>query len=233
MVKLVIDAGHGGKDSGAVGATGLNEKVPNLKIALRCGEILSSQGISVEYTRTEDKYITLTERANIANNYNADYFISIHNNSFSDSSASGTETYAYKSGGEGETMARAILNSVVSAIGTKNRGVKYANFAVLRQTLMPATLVEICFISNPDEEARLKDDGFIETVSLAIAKGFLSFIGQDYQEPAPQEPETPDSQEPQAPEPGNRQELLKNYQEALEAFRRLQEKLNQLGELLK
>lgn len=188
VMKLIIDAGHGGTDPGAVGPTGLKEKDITLKLAAKVGDILKNQGVSIGQTRTTDVFVELDDRAAIANNANAEYFLSIHINSAGSPAATGTETYAYKAGGTGEKLAAAIQQRLVAAIGLPNRGVKFANFAVLRETNMPASLVEVCFICNPAEEAMLKQEAFLNKVAKAISLGFLDFIDQAYQEPQKEEP---------------------------------------------
>lgn len=182
MAKLTIDAGHGGYDPGAVGPTGLQEKDVVLTLALKVGNKLTAQGVSVNYTRTDDTFVELSDRAAISNNAGDENFLSIHINSADSAAATGTETYCYSTGGNGEALATAVLNQLVPALGLYNRGVKTANFAVLRQTHAPASLVEVCFISNPNEEAFLKDDGNLDTVATAIAKGVCDYLGVSYSE---------------------------------------------------
>lgn len=177
MIDFTIDAGHGGKDSGAVGATGLKEKDITLKLALKVGSILTSKGVTINYTRTDDRSVELSQRAAIANNAKARFFLSIHINSASSAAANGTETYAFSSGQQGEKLAAAIQKNLVAAIGLANRGVKFANFAVLRETSMPAALTEVNFICNPKEEAMLKDEAFLNKAATGIAKGMIEFLG--------------------------------------------------------
>jgi hypothetical protein len=182
MIDLVLDAGHGGRDPGAIGPTGLQEKECNIYIAKKCGQILKEQGVTVEQTRDDDIYLGLSERAKLANDANCKYFISIHINSADVQSANGTEVYALVKGGEGELLAKKVLDNIVGGINLSSRGVKFANFAVLRETNMPAILVETCFISNSSEEALLREDSFKDKVALSIAKGFLDYIGKSYEE---------------------------------------------------
>ncbi|MCQ4924102.1 N-acetylmuramoyl-L-alanine amidase [Tissierella carlieri] len=193
MIDLTIDAGHGGKDSGAVGTTGVKEKDITLKLALKVGKILSSRGVSVNYTRTDDSSVELSQRAAIANNSKARFFLSIHINSASSPTANGTETYAFSAGGQGEKLAAAVQKNLVAAIGLTNRGVKFANFAVLRETAMPAALTEVNFICNPKEEAMLKDEAFLDKTATGISKGVVEFLGLKWeQQPQPTKPpETP------------------------------------------
>lgn len=182
MVDLALDAGHGGIDPGVVGPTGLMEKECNFYIAKKCEEILKGRGVTVKQTRQEDSFLSLSERVQIANDAKAKYFLSIHINSADVDTAHGTEAYVLAKGGEGEMLAREVLSYLVGATGLADRGVKFANLVVLRDTDMPAVLVEVCFISNPSEESLLRDDDFKDKVALAISKGFLSYIGKPYKD---------------------------------------------------
>lgn len=182
MVDLALDAGHGGIDPGVVGPTGLMEKECNLYIAKKCEEILKGQGVTVKQTRQDDSFLNLSGRVQIANDAKAKYFLSIHVNSADVDTAHGTEAYVLAKGGEGEKLAREVLNYLVGATGLADRGVKFANLVVLRDTDMPAVLVEVCFISNPAEESLLRDDDFKDKVALAISKGFLSYVGKPYKD---------------------------------------------------
>jgi len=175
-VYIMIDPGHGGKDPGAIGPTGLYEKSCTLAIALKVGATLAESGVTVGFTRTTDVFTELSDRAAKANTAGADYFVSIHINSATNAAANGTETYAYATGGKGEKLAKAIQANLVSTIGLTDRGAKTANFAVLRETKMPAALTEVCFINNPAEEALLKTDAFISKAASGIASGILAFL---------------------------------------------------------
>lgn len=184
---VMIDGGHGGKDPGAVGPTGLQEKDVTLKLAAKVGNLLTAQGAKIGYTRTTDVYVELSDRAALANKAGARCFLSIHINSAASATATGTETYAYTTGGQGEKLARAIQSNLVANIRLPDRGVKYKNLAVLRETSMPAALTEVCFICNPSEEALLKDDAFLDKAALGIAKGTSSFLGITWKDSAPQQ----------------------------------------------
>lgn len=180
-MRLIIDPGHGGLDSGAVGPTGLKEKDVNLAVAKKLANYLLSVA-EVKLTRDCDRQLgsdentDLRARVNIAEDWQADYFISVHCNA-GGSSAKGVETYAYKPGGKGEKLAKAIQAELVKATGLVDRGVKFANYYVLRKTSMPAVLVELAFISNPVEEKLLKDPAWQDKVARAIAQGVAGFLG--------------------------------------------------------
>ena len=189
MAKVFIDAGHGGKDPGATG-NGLREKDITLSIATKVAKILQRHKISVGQTRTKDTAISVSERAKKANSFNADIFVSIHANAFTSASAQGVEIYSYPGSSNGAKLARAILSSILSAkIYTKNRGTKTANFAVLKQTKMPATLVEMGFITNSQDAAMLKNRQ--DELAEAIAKGILNYLGIAYKKPAAPKPSAP------------------------------------------
>ncbi len=191
MTDIMIDAGHGGGDPGAVGPTGLKEKDVTLKLAVKAGGMISGQGIGVALTRTTDMFISLSDRSAIANSAAAKYFLSIHINSAGIPKANGTETYALAAGGQGERLAESVQKSLVKSIGLSDRGVKFANYSVLRETKMPAALVEVCFINNPDEESLLKDEAFLDKAALGIAKGVAAFLGVDWKDEGEQKDLTP------------------------------------------
>src|SRR5699024_7955186 len=153
MAKIVIDPGHGGRDSGAIGRNS-KEKDNVLKVAKKLRTLLEGYGHEVILTREGDGYLTLTQRANIANNRKADVFISLHNNSASNNKATGFETFIYNGNVSSKTknLQTAVHDAIAKNIGIPNRGKKRANFAVLRQTKMPAVLVEYAFINNPSDE---------------------------------------------------------------------------------
>ena len=183
---VVLDPGHGGRDTGARGKA-LNEKEANLKIALRVGELLQNKGIEVEYTRTTDIYVELEERAAIANRLNTGLFVSIHNNASTNPSKQGTETYYYAPVDndllflqldERKSLATNLQQQLTAKLKRPNRGVKTANFSVLRNTIMPSALVECVFISNPDEEKLLQQDYFIQWIAEAIANGIAAHMGK-------------------------------------------------------
>lgn len=146
-IKIFIDAGHGGKDSGAVG-NGLYEKDIVLSIALKLGALLNGRGISIKYSRSTDTYLSLEERARLANAWGADLFVSIHANSAT-SSVRGSECYTHPTANTAtKTLSANISRAIASKFGISNRGHKEANFAVLRLSNMSAILVETAFISN-------------------------------------------------------------------------------------
>lgn len=177
MATVIIDAGHGGRDPGAV-YQGRQEKDDVLALALAVGEILQNAGVDVLYTRTEDVYDTPYEKAVIANNSGADYLISLHRNATAaPGGASGIESLVYSKGGEAERLAENI-NEELAALGFKDRGVtERPNLVVLRRTQMPAVLVEAGFIDSPADNEKF--DAEFNEIAQAIADGFLKTIGSD------------------------------------------------------
>lgn len=177
-MKICIDAGHGGKDPGAIGQANTKEKDVVLSIALKVGKILKNNGIETIYTRTTDKYVELSDRVKKSNDAFCDLFLSIHANGVNDKSAHGQETYCYTKGGTGEKLAINIQNEIVKATGLTNRGVKYStNLYTLKHTKAPAALVETAFLTNPEEEKLLKNASWQEKIAKAIAKGVLTTLG--------------------------------------------------------
>lgn len=175
---IVIDAGHGGKDPGAVSG-GVYEKDVNLAISKLVVQELEKYGYNVKATRDTDIYLTLQQRCDISNNSNAAVFVSIHQNSSLSSSAEGVEVYHYPTSTLGKKLAGKILNRIVAKTGLKNRGVKSADYYVLRNTEAIAALVECGFISNPEERSKLTDPAFQKKMAQAIAAGINDFILED------------------------------------------------------
>ena len=172
-IKVFIDAGHGGTDPGAVG-NGLKEKDIVLSIATKLGALLNGRGISIKYSRTTDTYLSLEERARLANAWGADLFVSIHANSAT-SSVRGTECYTHPTANTAtKTLSGNVSRAIASKFGISNRGHKEANFAVLRLSNMPAILVETAFISN-SSDANLLNTRQTD-FSIAIANSILSYF---------------------------------------------------------
>ncbi|NEZ49089.1 N-acetylmuramoyl-L-alanine amidase [Clostridium botulinum] len=184
-IKVAIDPGHGGYDSGAPGHKGVLEKNVALAVGLKLGEVLKNSGIDVVYTRTSDKCpwpsnknAELQMRCDIANNAKADYFVSIHCNSAETASANGIETYYDKDSGRGYTLGKNIQNELVNEFGYRDRGVKPCNFYVVKHTKMQAVLVELEFISNYNREQILNNPAYQQRYAEAIAKGIKDTIGK-------------------------------------------------------
>jgi len=174
---IMIDPGHSGTDPGAVGPSGVKEKDINLLVAERLQLLMAESGIEAYMTRIGDEEVSLAKRAEKANNISADYFISIHCNAANSPTAHGTETYHYPGSVKGRALAQAVQQELVSATGLADRGVKEANFYALRMTAMPAILVELAFLSNPEEERLLATSAFQEKCACAIWEGIKKATG--------------------------------------------------------
>ncbi len=171
---VVIDAGHGGVQSGCV-FDGVMEKDITLSVAKLAREKLSEAGVTVIMTRDGDEDVSLDERCEIANSAGAELFVSIHCNSFTeDEGVSGFEGY-YHLGTEGKRLAEYIMEKAVG-LGVKTRRVKDANYQVLRETDMPAALMEIGFLSNPGERETLQTEEYQDTIAEAVAQGVMKML---------------------------------------------------------
>ena len=189
---VYLDAGHGGYDPGA-SCFGISEKSLTLAIQSRVKAKLEAEGYQVVTTRTSDTYVDLTDRSRAANASESDIFVSIHINASGSSAAQGIETYYYQPYAEypsrinaayhanptrlsmSDTLANAIQSSLINATGAQNQGVKRQTFAVLRETTAPAVLLELGFLSNPQEAARLNTSAYQETLANAIVAGIKSY----------------------------------------------------------
>jgi len=173
---VVIDAGHGDHDPGTTGVTGKKEKDFNLAMALKVGKILEQDSnFEVVLTRSDDTFLELKERAKIANDLKADVFVSIHANSAGSSAATGSETYYQREASK--TLANVMHKHLVQATGLKDRGVRYGNFHVIRETKMPAVLLEVGYLSNKNDEAALFSESFQQRVAQGIADGIKEYLG--------------------------------------------------------
>lgn len=179
MAKVFLDYGHGGNDSGAVGC-GLYEKTITLQIGKKVKSILESNKVQVIESRSGDTNPSLAERANISNNNNADVSVSIHCNCNSGTPATGVETFAYTTSCRGYKLAQAVHSSILNdkSLYRANRGVKTANFAMVRRPIAPACLVEMAFINN-SEDAKILTNKQNE-YAVAIARGILNYLGISY-----------------------------------------------------
>ena len=176
---IAIDPGHGGNDAGAIGPTGVMEKTVTLNVALELEKLLKAQGATVIMTRHTDKTVSpkgakasaieeLQARCDVANSAKADIFISIHADSFTNASARGTTGYYYS-----QTEGQALCEQ----IKTPSRGTKPCNFYVVKNTDMAATLIELAFISNPDEENILSSKEGVLKCAQGIFDGIEDYFG--------------------------------------------------------
>jgi N-acetylmuramoyl-L-alanine amidase len=203
-ITIVIDPGHGGRDTGATSASGLREKDLTLDLAQRLGSLLEQRlGAHVIYTRATDDFISLERRVAIANESRADFLISIHGNSSSFQSVRGVETYYFQNSQEALLQAtdtthqvkqdqnaadaRSFAADVHSALlhglnddkqSTRNRGLKTAPFVVLREAHMPAVLAEVAFISSSKDVERLESPAYRDKVAKALYQGIHNHVSR-------------------------------------------------------
>jgi len=171
---IVLDPGHGGVDSGAV-SHGRRESADNLRLALAVQRILLDQGQRVIMTRSTDTSVTLGERSAISNRNNADIFVSLHRNAFSNPAANGVENFVFTTAPPRTVQyAQNVLDRVVAVGVQSNRGLKRGNFAVLRATQAPAMLLEMGFITNTRDN-QLFDQHF-DAYARAIAQGIMESL---------------------------------------------------------
>ena len=174
-IVVIIDPGHGGKDSGAIGIGGVLEKDVILPISKRITEVLERNGIQVIMTRDSDYFVTLPGRVTMAERANADVFVSIHANSAGANrpEVSGLETYHYDSG---LRLAQIVHSKILQSLNVRDRKVRKARFYVLRKTSMPSILVETGFLTGRDDVAKLRTSAYQNQMADAIAQGILQYL---------------------------------------------------------
>jgi N-acetylmuramoyl-L-alanine amidase len=175
MVKIYLDAGHGGSDPGAVG-NGLLEKVLTLKIAKRVETLLADyENAQTKMSRTGDTYPSLSDRTNEANKWGADYFLSFHINA---GGGTGYEDFVFTGSSKSIAYQNIMHEEIVKKIcKMKNRGKKQADYQVLRKSNMPSLLTEGGFIDNTSDAALLKQDTFIEDFAQGHVNGLVKAFG--------------------------------------------------------
>ncbi|WP_143289471.1 N-acetylmuramoyl-L-alanine amidase family protein, partial [Brunnivagina elsteri] len=174
---VIIDPGHGGKDSGAPGIGGTLEKNIILPIGIRVAQILQQNGVQAVMTRNSDYFVTLQGRVDMADRANANVFVSIHANSAGASrpDVNGLETYYYDSG---LGLARIVHSTILQSLNIRDRGVRKARFYVLRKSSMPSILVETGYMTGQDDIARLQTSQYQNQMADAIARGILQYLRQ-------------------------------------------------------
>ncbi|MFR1837340.1 MAG: N-acetylmuramoyl-L-alanine amidase family protein [Turicibacter sanguinis] len=176
---IVIDAGHGDEDPGS-SISNVDEKDLNLQIALKLKSALEEEGYEVMMTRSDDTYLTLTERAEFANEVEADLFISIHQNSYiDDSTVSGIEVYYNESTKteSDEVLAQFIQTELVETTGARDRGIRaYDELVVTRKTEIPACLVELGYMTNKSELSLLQSDAYQYKLVTGMVNGINQFF---------------------------------------------------------
>jgi N-acetylmuramoyl-L-alanine amidase len=173
-LKVVIDAGHGAKDPGAISLTGKKEKDFNLLMAKKVVGILSQdKRLEVLMTRSDDTFVELDDRVTFANDSQVDLFLSIHGNKYGPK-ITGTETYYYRP--ESLDFAKMIHKHAVASTGFPDRGVRQADYRVINKTTMPAVLVEVGYLSNASDEAAMFKDAFQNQVAASLAAAIKEYL---------------------------------------------------------
>lgn len=177
-LKICVDPGHGGKEPGAMGCSGIREAEVNLAIALKLKNLLEKAGAQVFITRTDDRTLGLYERVDIARAHNADILISVHNNSLPDGrdpwKEHGTSVYFYNK--QAMELSRSVNDALVAGLKFPNIGSRYQNLALTRPTQMLAILCEVGFMINPEEYALLIQDSVQEKAARAMVEGLSNYL---------------------------------------------------------
>ncbi len=181
MTKLYIDVGHGGADCGAVGINNIEEEDINLAVAKYLRTELECQGINVMMSRTDDTAKKNEVKAKEANDWGADAVCSLHCNSYTEEEANGTEVLIFKKGGNAEKLAKKVLSQLLSVLKTTNRGIKErSELTILKNTVAPAILCEIAFLTNKKDKEKIDEANEQKAVAIAICKGICEYFGITY-----------------------------------------------------
>lgn len=184
---IILDPGHGGHDTGtqSISKPRYQEKSLNLVTANFLKEYLQQLGYKVVMTRQKDKFVSLERRAQFANELNPDFFISIHYNSAPSAEAQGVEVFFFQSrenkerAAQSKKLAQVVLKNILLTTKANSRGVKNGNFAVIRETTMPAILIEGGFVTNESELQNLKDPLYLKKLAWGVAKGIEEYTHKD------------------------------------------------------
>lgn len=184
---IVLDPGHGGTDFGtqSISKPRYQEKSLNLVTANFVREYLKQLGYHPLMTRRDDTFVSLEKRAQFANELQPAIFVSIHYNSAPSAEAEGVEVYYYQSAenksrtAKSKQLAQAVLKHVLKYTKAKSRGVKHGNFAVIRETTMPAILIEGGFVTNTTEMERLKDPDYLKRLAWGITNGIEEYLNRN------------------------------------------------------
>ncbi len=175
---VVLDPGHGGRDPGAIAASGMFEKDVVLPVALMARRYLEAFGVRVVMTRRGDRFVGLEERAELANKVGADLFVSIHADSCPRAAISGHTLYVARAPLSASLDAARDIDRALSRAGVRSRGIRRGDYRVLVRTTCPAVLVEIGYLSNRFEARRLAGNSHRQNVAYAIARGVADFLGR-------------------------------------------------------
>ncbi|WP_257138865.1 N-acetylmuramoyl-L-alanine amidase family protein [Bacillus toyonensis] len=172
---IIIDPGHGGNDPGSIGPNGTREKDITLKTAKNIQKKLEEKGMTVILTREDDTFVPLKKRVAISQNKSADLFLSIHYDGFTTNDVKGVTTYYYK-GLKEKALAETIHEHLFKHIQAKNRGVKSGDYHVLRENQKPSILLELGYITNPEDEERMNSQKFQADVASGVVSGVIEYF---------------------------------------------------------
>ncbi len=179
-LSICLDPGHGGKETGAIGPSAIREAEINLAIALKFRDLLVAEGATVYMTREGDVDVSLNDRVDFAKAKNVDLLISIHNNALPDgrdpNKEHGTSSYWYHP--QSQELAASLKNAEAKELGFPDIGARYQNLALCRPTNMPAVLVEVGFVCNPDEYAKLISPASQQAAALGMLKGLINYFAK-------------------------------------------------------
>ncbi len=173
---IMLDPGHGGENSHEyIGPAGSREKDLVLKISQKLKASLEELGAEVILTRNKDEYVSLSNRAQMANKLRPDFFISVHLNGYANPSIHGCEIYYYRSDRESETLAKSIMAKLTKDGDILDRGIKIADFYLLREVNVGSLHLELEYITNPERELRLNDESYLDMIISKITAGFIDY----------------------------------------------------------
>ncbi len=173
---IMLDAGHGGSDPGAIGVTGVYEKNIALEVTLKLAKALRNRGYEVIVTRDRDRFVSLGQRADLCNELLPMIFVSLHANWIDDPTFTGVMTFHFEGASQAQALAYTIQRNLVTSTGAVNRQVRTANFFVLRETVVPAVLVEVGFLTNSQEEYKLRDPMYQKRIVDGLAQGISEYM---------------------------------------------------------
>jgi len=173
---IMLDAGHGGSDPGAIGVTGVYEKGIALEVTLKLAKALRTRGYQVILSRDTDRFVSLGQRADLCNETLPMIFVSLHANWIDDPTFTGVMTFHFEGASQAQVLAHTVQRNLVSSTGAVNRQVRTANFFVLRETVVPAVLVEVGFLTNTQEEYKLRDPLYQKRIVDGLAQGIGEYM---------------------------------------------------------
>ncbi|MGX4670879.1 N-acetylmuramoyl-L-alanine amidase [Cerasibacillus sp. JNUCC 74] len=171
---IMLDPGHGGNDPGSIGVDGMEEKILTLATTHEIAKQLESIGANVLLTRSKDEYVSLEDRVAISKAYLTHVFISVHYNAFADASAQGLNTFYYSNADK--ELAKHVHRNLTSKVNLQDRGVVQKNYYVLRNNTAPAILLELGFITNPDDIRIIQTNQFKREVAEGITNGLQHYF---------------------------------------------------------